>query len=133
MESRIAGYLAHDELRPGQAEMIDEAYKVLTQRGCHLACAPTGIGKTAAALSSALDAAFESDEPRTIFFLTGRQSQHRIVVETVRNINQRSKEGQNNVRLIDMVGQQSMCIDEIRHEFSSLFSRLCADKRKNRH
>jgi len=133
MESRIAGYLAHDELRPGQAEMIDEAYKVLTQRGCHLACAPTGIGKTAAALSSALDAAFESDEPRTIFFLTGRQSQHRIVVETVRNINQRSKEGQNNVRLIDMVGQQSMCIDDIRHEFSSLFSRLCADKRKNRH
>ena len=133
MDSRISGHLAHDELRPGQSEMIDLSYDALSQGGYHLACAPTGIGKTAAALSSALDVAFESEQERTIFFLTGRQSQHRIVVETVRKINNRKKESEKKIRLIDMIGQQSMCIDEIRHEFSSLFSRLCADKRKNRH
>ena len=91
MDSRISGHLAHDELRPGQSEMIDLAYDALSQGGYHLACAPTGIGKTAAALSSALDVAFESEQERTIFFLTGRQSQHRIVVETVRKINNRKK------------------------------------------
>ncbi|MBO57483.1 MAG: hypothetical protein CMA77_00585 [Euryarchaeota archaeon] len=133
MDTRIPGYLAHDELRPGQSEMIDLAYNSLSKGGYHLACAPTGIGKTAASLSSALDVAFESEEERTIFFLTGRQSQHRIVVETVRRINNRKREGEKKIRLIDMIGQQSMCIDEIRHEFSSLFSKLCADKRKNRH
>ena len=132
-EPRIPGYLAHDELRPGQDELIGEAYDVLINKGSHLACAPTGIGKTAAALSAALDASFSSNEKRTIFFLTGRQAQHRIVVETVRNINKRRTDGQSIVKLVDIVGQQSMCIDDIRKEFSSLFSRLCADKRKNRH
>ena len=132
-EPRIPGYLAHEELRPGQDELIGEAYDVLISKGSHLACAPTGIGKTAAALSAALDASFSSNEKRTIFFLTGRQAQHRIVVETVRNINKRRTDGQSIVKLVDIVGQQSMCIDDIRKEFSSIFSRLCADKRKNRH
>jgi len=113
--------------------MIEEAHQVLTQRGSHIACAPTGIGKTAAALSATIDAAFSNPEKRTIFFLTGRQSQHRIVVETVRSINARRHGTQSKIKLIDIVGQQSMCIDEIRQEFSSIFARLCADKRKNRH
>ncbi len=132
-EPRIPGYLAHEELRSGQADLIDQAYDVLINKGSHLACAPTGIGKTAAALSAALDASFSSNEHRTIFFLTGRQAQHRIVVETVRSINKRRTDSQSMVKLVDLVGQQSMCIDDIRKEFSSLFSRLCADKRKNRH
>ncbi len=132
-EPRTPGFLAHDNLRPGQSEMIENSYNSLSHRGCHLASAPTGIGKTAAALSAALDAAFEHNDKRTIFFLTGRQSQHRIVVDTVRKINDRLQQPHPKVKLVDLVGQQSMCIDEIRHEFSSLFSRLCADKRKNRH
>lgn len=113
--------------------MIHTSFEALKDSGSHLACAPTGIGKTAAALSAALDAAFNSTDNRTIFFLTGRQSQHRIVVETVKSINSKRSENQSKVKLVDMVGQQSMCINEIRKEFSSLFSRLCADMRKNRH
>ena len=74
-EPRIPGYLAHEELRPGQAEMITEAYDVLVNKGSHLACAPTGIGKTAAALSAALDASFSSNEKRTISFLSLQEFQ----------------------------------------------------------
>ena len=129
---RVPNFLAHDELRPGQDEMIEAAHEAFAGSGSHLAAAPTGIGKTAAALSAALDVAAMSPNRRIIFFLTGRQSQHRIVVETVREINSRRPSEQRKIGLVDLVGQQSMCIDEIRFEFSSLFSRLCAEKRSNR-
>jgi DNA excision repair protein ERCC-2 len=129
---RPPGYLAHDELRPGQDDMIEAAFAAYTETGSHLAAAPTGIGKTAAALSAAFDAATKSPHRRIVFFLTGRQSQHRIVVETVRGINSRRPDGQRKIGLVDLVGQQSMCIDDIRFEFSSLFSKLCAEKRANR-
>jgi DNA excision repair protein ERCC-2 len=129
---RAPNFLAHDKLRPGQDEMIEAAHAAIADSGSHLAAAPTGIGKTAAALSAALDAAESSPHRRIIFFLTGRHAQHRIVVETVRDINSRRPSTQRKIGLVDLVGQQSMCIDEIRFEFSSLFSRLCAEKRSNR-
>lgn len=131
--ARIPGHLAHDELRGGQTELIEDAWSALIRGGSHLASAPTGIGKTAAALSAALDCARETHERRFVFFLTGRQAQHRIVVDTVKKINERNRSIHSHVSLIDLVGQQSMCIDDIRKEFPSLFSRLCADMRRNRH
>ena len=73
-------YLAHQNPRPGQIDMIVEANKSLSNGGFHLAAAPTGIGKTAAALAAALEVARKSAVAKKIFFLTSRQSQHRIVV-----------------------------------------------------
>ena len=72
--------------------MIEDAWTALSAGGALLAAAPTGIGKTAAALSAALDVQCSSSRKLTIFFLTGRQAQHRIVVETVRRINERRAE-----------------------------------------
>ncbi|RJU91850.1 MAG: hypothetical protein DWC08_05430, partial [Candidatus Poseidoniales archaeon] len=82
-------YLAHEKPRPGQIEMIHECTESLRSKGYHLAAAPTGIGKTAAALCAALEITQNSETKKHIFFLTSRQSQHRIVVDTVRRINQR--------------------------------------------
>ena len=125
-------FLAHDELRDSQGEMIVDGIAALGAGGFLLASAPTGIGKTAAALAAALDAARKSPEPKLVMFLTGRQSQHRIVVDTVRRINERLDSESVKVRLVDLIGQQGMCINEIRHEHRALFSRLCADKRGSR-
>jgi len=125
-------FLAHDELRDSQGEMIVDGIAALGAGGFLLASAPTGIGKTAAALAAALDAARKSPEPKVVMFLTGRQSQHRIVVDTVRRINERLDSESVKVRLVDLIGQQGMCINEIRHEHRALFSRLCADKRGSR-
>jgi len=50
-------FLAHEEARPGQLEMIHDCLNALHSRGHHLAAAPTGIGKTAAALAAAIDSA----------------------------------------------------------------------------
>ena len=80
----------------------------LKMNGHHLAAAPTGIGKTAAALAAALEASSQSPNKK-IFFLTGRQSQHKIVIETIREIN-KSLDFQN-IKCVDIIGRQSMCIE----------------------
>ena len=124
-------YLAHEEARPGQLEMIQDCLKALQQGGHHLAAAPTGIGKTAAALAAAIDAARTANGQRTIFFLTSRQSQHKIVVDTVRRINAR-RPPQEKVRLVDMVGQSNMCVQPFAKESPPLFSLLCSQARSQR-
>ena len=124
-------YLAHEEARPGQLEMIQDCLKALQQGGHHLAAAPTGIGKTAAALAAAIDAARTANGPRTIFFLTSRQSQQKIVVDTVRRINAR-RPPQEKVRLVDMVGQSNMCVQPFAKESPPLFSLLCSQARSQR-
>ncbi len=124
-------YLAHEEARPGQLEMIQDCLAALRAGGHHLAAAPTGIGKTAAALAAAIDAARTANGPRTIFFLTSRQSQHKIVVDTVRRINAR-RPPQEKVRLVDMVGQSNMCVQPFANESPPLFSLLCSQARSQR-
>ena len=124
-------YLAHEEARPGQLEMIHDCLRALHAGGHHLAAAPTGIGKTAAALAAAIDAARTANGPRTIFFLTSRQSQHKIVVDTVRRINAR-RPPQEKVRLVDMVGQSNMCVQPFAKESPPLFSLLCSQARSQR-
>ncbi len=125
-------YVAHEILRESQEEMVLDGISALELGGFQLAAAPTGIGKTAAALASALEVSRTERDSTVIMFLTGRQSQHKIVVDTVRKINTRLQDGAQKVRLVDLIGQQGMCINEIRKEHRALFSRLCADKRSNR-
>ena len=96
-------FVAHDNLREGQAKMIEDGNKVLKKSGFLFAAAPTGIGKTAAALSSSLSAAKNHpDGQKKVLFLTGRQSQHRIVVDSVRKINQKMK-SKEPIKLVDMI------------------------------
>ena len=105
-------FFAHDEMRKSQKEMISDGIEMLKGRGFLLAAAPTGIGKTAAALASSLAVTnLYNTNPiiPKILFLTGRQSQHRIVVETVKEINNRIPHGFSKIRLVDIVGRESMC------------------------
>ncbi len=101
-------FFAHQILREGQKEMLEESVAALAENGHHLAAAPTGIGKTAAALAAALDALSNSVNKK-IFFLTGRQSQHRIVIETLRVINKSL--GNQKIRCVDLIGRQSLCLE----------------------
>ena len=103
-----ARFLAHETLREGQLDMINDGYKVISEGGFLLANAPTGIGKTAAALSAALTVA-RTGVGKHVIFMTGRQSQHRIVVDTVRNINSRLESTEKEITLVDMIGRESMC------------------------
>lgn len=102
-------YFAHDEARDSQSDMIQDGIEALLSNGFLLASAPTGIGKTAAALASAITAQRSSSDNLKILFLTGRQSQHRIVVDTVRKINLRIPTNQPKIRLVDLIGREGMC------------------------
>ncbi|MBI87792.1 MAG: hypothetical protein CMB67_02020 [Euryarchaeota archaeon] len=110
VEGRL--FFAHDSPRESQIGMISDGIAALKEGGFLLAAAPTGIGKTAAALASALSVTnlhnTSSERPK-ILFLTGRQSQHRIVVETIREINGRLPTGFSKVKLVDIIGREGMC------------------------
>jgi DNA excision repair protein ERCC-2 len=124
-------FLAHEVPRPGQVDMIRDCVSALRKKGNHLAAAPTGIGKTAAALAAALEVSLVPGEEKTVFFLTSRQTQHRIVVDTVRKINVRRGK-QSNISLIDMIGQSGMCVQEFAKESPFVFSLMCSQARKSR-
>jgi DNA excision repair protein ERCC-2 len=102
-------FLAHETPRPGQIDMIHECREALRNGGYHLAAAPTGIGKTAASLAAAIEISRASTSKLHILFLTGRQSQHRIVIETARGINSRLDQTYDNVKVVDLIGRDSMC------------------------
>ncbi|MEC8927479.1 MAG: ATP-dependent DNA helicase, partial [Candidatus Thermoplasmatota archaeon] len=124
-------FLAHDSLREGQIDMINDGLKVISEGGFLLANAPTGIGKTAAALASALTVA-KSTPGTSVLFLTDRQSQHRIVVDTVRSINARLADGESPVTLVDMIGQNGMCVNDLALQHTSRFRQICGELRGTR-
>ncbi len=111
----IGSFVAHEKLRSAQEKMIKEGITALEENGFLFAAAPTGIGKTAASLAAALEVARSSSSSKQILFLTGRQSQHKIVVETIKKINSKLTEGENDVKIVDIIGRESMCeeIDRI--------------------
>jgi len=105
-------FFAHESMRTSQQEMIADGIEALSEKGSLLAAAPTGIGKTAAALASALEVVNSVHDflhkPK-ILFMTGRQSQHKIVVETVRQINSNLPREAPRVKLVDIIGREGMC------------------------
>ena len=102
-------YFAHGEVRDSQAEMVEDGFEALLSEGFLMASAPTGIGKTAAALASAISVQRSSADNIRILFLTGRQSQHRIVVDTAKQINQRMEQNEPLLRVVDLIGREGMC------------------------
>ncbi len=108
-EQKETIWLAHSQPREGQSEMINACLETLKRGGAHLASAPTGIGKTAAALAAAFEHVHTSGSPKTVVFLTPKQSQHEIVVETVRMINGKLRQGSKRIKLVDLIGRESMC------------------------
>ena len=104
-------FVAHEKLRSAQEQMIKEGIIALEEKGFLFAAAPTGIGKTAASLAAALEVARNSNSAKQILFLTGRQSQHKIVVETIKKINSKINKVKPDVKVVDIIGRESMCED----------------------
>lgn len=94
----------HDNLRPIQKELVNDIYDAIKQKRHIIAHAPTGLGKTAASLAPALSFALENN--LTIFFLTSRHTQHKIVLDTMRILKQKYNQP---ISTSSIIAKKSMC------------------------
>lgn len=109
------------KVRPVQEEMMEKVYNVIRSSKRLIVHAPTGIGKTSAALCPALAYALEHD--MTIFFLTPKHSQHRIVIETLQRI---KKKYDVEFGSVDVIGKKWLCsISGAENLSSKDFQQLC--------
>ncbi len=111
----------YTKIRPEQDELIKDIYDAVSSGKCLIAHAPTGLGKTAAALAPALEFAIKGK--KTVFFLTSRHTQHAIAVETARLIKQKHNA---DFSVADIVGKKHMCArDDVSGLYNKQFHEYC--------
>jgi len=98
-------YFPYSKVRDVQSDMISDVYNAIKSKKHIIMHAPTGIGKTIAVLAPALSFAIKND--LTIFFLTSRQTQHKIVIDTLKQIKQKFTI---NFECADLIGKKWMCL-----------------------
>lgn len=112
-------------IREGQKEFMDDIQRAVEDGKILVAHAPTGIGKTAAVLAPSL--AYALDNGKMVLFLTAKQSQHKIAVDTLRLI-----ESKHNIRftVVDIISKQSMCPKPISKMSYPSFNQICKTEQK---
>lgn len=113
-------FFPHDVIRPGQQDLINDCEKALENNKILLAHAPTGLGKTASALSVAMKEAIDNN--KVVFFLTNRHTQHQIAVDTLKKIKHKT---QKNFTCVDLIGKRWMCNQQVAGLFGSDFNEYC--------
>jgi len=113
-----------DEVRPEQNKLLADIAIAVKEGKNMIAHAPTGLGKTAAALTPALEYALENK--KTVFFLTSRNTQHTLIIETLRMINEKKK-----IVAVDFIGKKGMCPQMINYDPKTInFIEFCNAQRK---
>jgi len=113
-------------MRGTQKEMISDISRALEEKRSIITHAPTGIGKTASALAPALTFAIKNN--LSIFFLTSRQTQHRIVIDTLKEI---KKKFDIEIECADIIGKKSMCLQgEVDSLNGASFHEFCKSLRE---
>lgn len=118
----------HEHIRPIQQEVIRVISQSLQEKKGAVLHAPTGLGKTAASIAPALTYALEND--KKILFLTSRNTQHKIAIETVKAIKERFS-----IPLVatDIIGKKWMCLQPgVTNLSSSEFSEYCKALREDK-
>src|SRR3990167_7421532 len=110
----------HDKIRNIQDTVVSDVCDALKNKRSMIIHAPTGIGKTASVLAPALS--FALDKELTVFFLTSRQTQHKIAVDTLKQI--KKKHG-NDFGVVDLIGKKWMCLQEADALQNSDFLEYC--------
>ncbi len=99
--------------------MIKDVSAALAEGKHLIADAPTGLGKTAAALFPAVEYAVANG--KSVFFLTSRLSQHKMAVETLKIMRK-----DNAFSAIDVVGKRHLCSHDVADLDTSTFSSFCS-------
>ncbi len=133
---RMKEFFPHNKVRKFQKDLMNDILYSLSKGKNTLINAPTGIGKTAGVLTPALYVQSDENKKRPksekikIFFLTSRNTQHKIVLETVRRINQNKGK---NITVANIVGKKHLCaLDDVDSLYSSEFNEYCKSLRKDK-
>ncbi|MFH2020555.1 MAG: ATP-dependent DNA helicase [archaeon] len=118
----------HDLLREEQNKFLLLTAAAIENKGNLIMHAPTGLGKTAAALGPALKAAIDHD--LTVLFLTSRHTQHKIAIDTLKDI---KKKYGNSFGSVSIIGKKWMCLVEgVDKLYSRDFSDYCKKVREEK-
>ena len=113
----------HDEVRAIQDELIRAINRAVTTQQNLIAHAPTGLGKTAAALGPSIKEALKKD--LTVFFMTSRHTQHKLAMDTINLIKKKYKQ---NFTAVDIIGKKWLCLQP---NIDKLYPREFAEYCKN--
>jgi DNA excision repair protein ERCC-2 len=94
----------YEKIRDSQREFMEDMRAGVAAGKVMVVQAPTGIGKTVATLSVLLEESMA--HKKKLIFLTSKQSQHRMVVDTLREISTTSGK---KFRAVDIIAKQAMC------------------------
>ncbi|NMA44596.1 MAG: ATP-dependent DNA helicase [Candidatus Diapherotrites archaeon] len=118
-------FFPYEFVRPQQKELIRDIVECIDKRKILLAHAPTGLGKTVSSLAPIISYARKNS--KKIFFITPKVSQHQIVIDTIKEINEKFDFG---VTAVDLVGRKQMCLDPFIKNVSYGFYEACNKKKK---
>ena len=107
IQNRMLDLFPYAQLRKGQDRFLEDARACFAGRTHLLAHAPTGLGKTAVSLAAGLESSLEAG---FLFFLTARQSQHAVAIETLRHIWRKRS-----ISVVDLVAREDMCLSKRRN------------------
>jgi DNA excision repair protein ERCC-2 len=108
-------HFPHDRVRPHQDEMMAVVEHALREGRHLLVSAPSGVGKTTGALYPVLKYALAHD--KRVFFVTAKNTQQQIVLETLQRMGLRESAHPN---AVFFRARESMCINDVyacREEF----------------
>jgi DNA excision repair protein ERCC-2 len=111
----------YEQIRDGQSDFIKDILESIKAGKNLIAHAPTGLGKTSSILAACLP--YIIKEGLTLFFVTPRHTQHRIAIETLRDIKKK-----HDVRFssVDFVGKKHLCcLGGVDALHSSEFAEYC--------
>lgn len=120
-------YFPFETPRKPQIDFVSAVGQQLRKLSNLIVHAPTGIGKTAAALAPTLK--YAVDNKKTVLFLTSRHTQHDIAIETLKRI--RDEHGVE-ANVVDIIGKKWMCCqDNVDKLYSNEFSEYCKSVRES--
>ncbi len=117
----------YEKVREEQSSMLKAVAEVIAEGKDAIIHAPTGLGKTAAAIAPALKYAIANK--KTVYFLTSRHTQHDIAIETLKLIKEKYGTSFN---AVDIIGKKWLCAQSGTDLlFSSDFSEFCKSMKKD--